>query len=608
MRMAAQLGAHLAGNAVFFAIWSDKARAISVAWCDGERAGHLPLSLHPEVPHTFVGRLEGASEGLQYQLLVDGKAAVDPYARALPDGVHGRAQVVSVPVRRQPKRAVDLDRGEVIYELHVGTFTTEGSFIAATERLAQLRELGVTVVELMPIATFAGARGWGYDGVGLFAPQHAYGTLRDLVALIDTAHGLGMSVVLDVVYNHLGPDGNYLPALSDTYFSRERKNAWGDAPALDQPAFRRLVLDNARYWLEVVGFDGLRLDAAHELEPGGTPHILAELSALAKACSPPAVLIAEDDRNDPKYLFAHGVDAVWSDDFHHSLHVALTAERDGYYSAYQGDLQELAGVIQRGQIYEGQTFPPTGQPRGRPACDVPRQRMIFSLQNHDQVGNRACGERLHDLCGLPSFHAATLLLLFLPATPLLFMGQEWGADSPFLYFTNLNAELGAAVTRGRQDEFVHFAAFRDAGPGSIPDPQSEDSFTRSVLHWLTREALQGRETYQLYRRALSLRRDDPVLKEHPCVTAGVHGRVLWVRAQSATGERLLLLNTGASVPLDEIAGFRLAECELLLASGGDARGHVVFQLEASSAAIFAPVGSRPGAGRSTARELQSRRP
>ncbi len=589
MPSAVRFGAHVTGAGVTFAVWSDKATAISVVWNDSQNGqrGELLLSKRAAQPHVFVGLIDGVGEGLEYELRVDGVAAVDPYAQALPHGAHGRARVVAMPARQHPKRQVDLDRGEVIYELHVGTFTSEGTLAAATARLEHVRDLGATVVELMPIATFAGARGWGYDGVGLFAPHHAYGSLSELCAFIDTAHGLGMSVVLDVVYNHLGPDGNYLPALSDTYFSHERKNAWGDAPAFDQPAFRRLVLDNARYWLEEVGFDGLRLDAAHELEPGGEPHILAELAKVAKACSPPAVLIAEDDRNDPKTLFGHGIDAVWSDDFHHSLHVALTTERDGYYSAYQGDLEELARVIERGQLYEGQTFPPTGQPRGKPAMDVPRQRMIFALQNHDQVGNRACGERLHDLCGLPSFHAATLLLLFVPATPLLFMGQEWGAESPFLYFTDLNGELGAAVTRGRQEEFAHFAAFRDADPSTIPDPQDEQSFTRSALHWLSAEQLACHETHRLYLSALALRRSDPVLNANPCVRAGVHGTVLWVVAASDAGERLLLFNAGASVQLTEVAGWRRTHSTPLLASQGAMGDASAFHLQPGVAVIYA---------------------
>ncbi len=354
------------------------------------------------------------------------------------------------------KRAIEFERGEVFYELHVGTFSAEGTFAAATARLPQLAELGITVVELMPIAAFAGTRGWGYDGVALMAPFAPYGTVQELSALIDAAHACGLSVVLDVVYNHLGPDGNYLPAFSDAYFDSGRDNPWGKAPALEKAAFRRLVLDSARYWLSDVGFDGLRIDATHQLEPGGDPHILRELSAVAKACSPPAVLIAEDDRNHPAALFELGIDAVWSDDFHHSIHVLLTSERDGYYAAYEGYLAELARVIERGQLYEGQVSPVTGRPCGKPSADVARYRLIYALQNHDQVGNRARGERLHRLCSVSRVKAVTLLLLFVPATPMLFMGQEIATDSAFLYFADHAGELGEAVTKGRRAEFAHF--------------------------------------------------------------------------------------------------------------------------------------------------------
>jgi len=548
-----------------FAVWTTKASEVKIRWSDERtgRRGQLPLTQSRTEPHLYEGFIAAVVPGTSYEVLLDGVSCVDPAARSLPRGVHGPAEVAEIPRSATSKRRIVLERAEVFYELHVGTFTPEGTFEAAAQRLAELAELGITVVELMPIAAFAGKRGWGYDGVALMAPYAPYGTLQQLTAFIDVAHSSGLSVLLDVVYNHLGPDGNYLPAFSDSYFDSGRENPWGKAPALDNAAFRQLVLDSARYWLEDVGFDGLRIDAAHELEPGGTPHILQELSAIAKACSPPALLTAEDDRNDPAALFELGVDAVWSDDFHHCIHVLLTSERDGYYAAYQGDLTELARVIERAQLYEGQVFPMTGRARGSPSAGVPRHRLIYALQNHDQVGNRGHGERLTVLCKAPQLEAVTLLFVFLPTTPLFFMGQEVATTSPFLYFSDHAGELGESVTNGRKREFAHFAAFWHGAQTEVPDPQAEETFLRSKVRFEIEGARAARD---FHRAALKLRRDDPVLRGPRDVTAGVEGEVLWALAQSAAGRRLLLLNRGAPVTLQRVGGHRTAGAELLLST------------------------------------------
>ncbi|HEY2406734.1 MAG TPA: alpha-amylase family glycosyl hydrolase, partial [Polyangiaceae bacterium] len=328
------LGAHLLASGAEFSLWSDKAREASlVLYGPDARVRELPLASHGNgVFSTIVSPYQ---PGTSYDFRIDGSVVPDPYARFLPDGVHGPAEIwPALPPRIHGKRVVDLAEPQVIYELHVGTFTQEGTFASAMLHLPELAQLGVTVIELLPISAFSGRRGWGYDGVALFAPLAAYGTPADLARLIDAAHGLGLSMILDVVYNHLGPDGNYLGAYSDNYFDSSRQTPWGDAPALDRLPFRRLVLDSARYWLSDLGFDGLRLDAVHALEPGGDPHIVREIALLAHSLPEPAVVIAEDERNDPEWLFELGVDAVWSDDFHHVLHVLLTGEQQGYYSAY----------------------------------------------------------------------------------------------------------------------------------------------------------------------------------------------------------------------------------------------------------------------------------
>ena len=583
------LGAQLEGTGVRFAAWSDSAEAISVVLYDrpGEISREVPLTLALE-PYFFTGFVSDLRAGTLYDFRIDGRLVADPYARELPFGVHGPARVVEpVSQRKFQKRHIDLNEGEIFYELHVGTFTPQGTFSSAISRLRELRELGVTVVELMPIAAFPGARGWGYDGVGLFAPFAGYGTPEELSAFIDAVHAEGMSVVLDVVYNHLGPDGNTLPLFSKSYFDSQRENPWGAAPALDKPAFRRFVLSNARHWLEGFGFDGLRLDATHELEPGGDPHILSALSEVARACLPPAVLIAEDNRNDPKHLLEHGVDAVWSDDFHHVLHVLLTHERDGYYRTFTGDLSEVAHVIERGQLFVGQAGRDGVAARGKSTAGVPPSRFLFALQNHDQVGNRAQGERLHSLSAHPTFRAASLLLLFLPATPLLFMGQEWASSTPFLYFSDHAGELGAAVSRGRAQEFAHFSGFGQAEPSAIPDPQAESSFLRSKLDWAERTLPEHDTTLELYRRGIELRRTDPVLRQASELTVGTRGGLLWVLRRGSEGERLLLFNPGEACSLPEVAGRSSSRARLLLATHPLTSNLESFELAASSTTIFA---------------------
>ncbi|MES1173637.1 MAG: alpha-amylase family glycosyl hydrolase [Myxococcales bacterium] len=583
------LGARPEASGVRFLAWSDTARAISLVLYEtpGQIARELPLVAAPEA-HFFGAFVAGLGPGALYDFRVDGHIAVDPFARALPCGVHGPGQVTApLGARRFPKRRIVLDENEVFYELHVGTFTHEGRFESAAERLPELRALGVTVVELMPVAAFAGARGWGYDGVGLFAPFASYGTPEELSQLVDAIHACGMSAVLDVVYNHVGPDGNVLPVYSDSYFDSQRKSAWGSKPDLEKPAFRRLILNNARYWLDTFGFDGLRLDATHELEPGGEPHILRELADIAHACDPPATLIAEDSRNDPSTLLSLGIDGLWSDDFHHVLHVLLTHENDGYYQAFQGDLRELARVIERGQLFEGELNERLPAPRGRPTTGVPTGRFLFALQNHDQVGNRARGERLHDLSTLPAYRAASLLLLFLPQTPLLFMGQEWAASTPFLYFSDHAGSLGEAVSRGRIAEFGHFSAFREPSAGAVPDPQLEATFLRSKIDWSERETFEHARTLELYRAALALRRQDPVLSQPSESRVGIEGTVLWAIRRGPSGERLLLFNPGGACRLTEVAGHRVDEAQLLLTTHPPLGASPSFEIAASSASIYA---------------------
>jgi maltooligosyltrehalose trehalohydrolase len=490
--------------------------------------------------------VRGARAGALYFFVVAGRSLPDPYARSLPLGVHGPAEVVepSYAFRHLPP-ARPLAQ-QVIYELHVGTFTEQGTFAAARERLPQLVELGVTTLELMPVAAFAGERGWGYDGVALYAPHRAYGTLDELRELIDAAHGLGLSVLLDVVYNHFGPSGNYLAAYAPSYFSRGSESAWGRSPDFTDPALRQLVLDNARFWLRDMGFDGLRLDATHAIFDPSARHVLAELADIAHELAPPQLVIAEDERNRADLVSSLGLDALWADDFHHQLRVCLTGESQGYYADFRRSVPDLAELLQRGWLYTGQQSRVQGRPRGAPADTLAAEAFVYCIQNHDQVGNRALGDRLSQNVAPNAYRAASLLLLFLPMTPLLFMGQEWGARTPFLYFTDHEADLGEAVKNGRRREFPEFA-----DPNGIPDPQAVETFRASKLRWQELDEPEARRTLDLYRSALSLRKTDEVLARggRSQLSATARGNVLVVQRHFGASRRTLLMSFG-NAPVD----------------------------------------------------------
>lgn len=568
-----RLGAHPQPDGVRFAAYTQASRcAVRLVSAEGAQLNEVPMvSLGDGY---FEVTVLGVQHGALYWFVVDGRALPDPYARFLPQGVHGPASVV-VPRHAfqhlPPARPLS---AQIIYELHVGTFTEQGTFAAACQRLPALAELGVTTLQLMPVAAFDGERGWGYDGVALFAPHAAYGTPDELRELVDCAHGLGLSVLLDVVYNHFGPSGNYLAAYAPAYFSDSFRNAWGAAPNFAEPAMRELVLDNARYWLREFAFDGLRLDATHAIFDPSAKHILSELCELAHELEPKQLLIAEDERNQSELVTHVGLDAVWADDFHHQLHVVSTGEQHGYYADFEPTVQGVADVINRGWLYTGQRSPRTGQLRGSSADALAAEALVYCIQNHDQVGNRALGERLSALLSPEAYRAASLLLLFLPMTPLLFMGQEWAASTPFLYFTDHDRELGQAVSEGRRREFAEFPAFAEAASrDAIPDPQAITTFRASTLRWQERALDPHRATLELYQQALSLRRYDEVLarggRDELLAEAG--GGVLRVHRWFGNERRALLMNFGPeSVELAPLVdGLRLRNVRRLLASSAE---------------------------------------
>jgi len=582
----AHLGAHVSGAHTRFSAWTS-ARECALALYDehGNERERVALKAQGDGLHEL--SLEGAGHGTLYRFVLDGTAFPDPYARFLPHGVHGPAMVVEP--RYQFKHGPALGRPlpeHIIYELHIGTFSEQGTYLGAIERLPELVNLGVTSIELMPVSAFAGTRGWGYDGVAHFAPHATYGTPDELRQLVDEAHGLGLSVLLDVVYNHFGPSGNYLSSYHEAYFTREVKNAWGDSPNFQHPAVRAFAIDNALYWLDEFRFDGLRLDALHAIVDPSPKHVVSALVDAVRELEPARILIAEDDRNDPMVIEDFGMDAVWADDFHHQVRVTLTGERDGYYGGYEPGLDGIAKVIERGWIYEGQVYPLSGRERGRPLGSVGTHSLVYCIQNHDQIGNRAHGDRITTQVELDTYCAISTLLLFLPSTPMLFMGQEWAASTPFLFFSDHDAELGEAVSRGRREEFKHFDAFSDLeARAQIPDPQAVDTFERCRLRWDERSEPAHARVCDLYRELLRLRKSDEVLSPGAFrkLRADVVSGLLRVTRFAGGEERVLLVNFGAS-PLSLEPLELPPDFNVLFTSGPKLEGNLV---PAHSAVIVA---------------------
>jgi maltooligosyltrehalose trehalohydrolase len=545
----APLGAEFLGDSTRFSLFTSPGRSCFVRLFDQELRATGTYRMHPtEASGVWSTTISHVLPGALYKFVLDDTELPDPYARFLPHGVHGPAMVIDPAYAWKHLGVSRPLRQHVMYELHVGTFTEAGTYQAAAQHLDHLVELGVTALELMPIGTFPGRWGWGYDGVAAFAPFAPYGSPDELRAFVDLAHGRGLAVLLDVVYNHMGPDGNYLSAYSSDYFSRDAKNAWGDAPNFAHPAMRRYALSNALYWLREFRFDGLRLDATHAILDDSAKHVLRELSDAVATLSPPRLLIAEDERNDPALVSDLRLDAVWADDFHHAVCVTATHERDGYYGAYQPGAETIARAINRGWLFEGDVYPPTGQRRGSAADALAAECFVYCIQNHDQVGNRAFGDRLCASLTPEAYRAVSVLLLYLPMTPLLFMGQEWAATSPFQFFTDHEPVLGKLVSQGRREEFNAFSAFQDpAQRENIPDPQSAATFEASKLRWSELQADTHAAAFRLYKAALALRANDRVMQlaGRKQLEAASVGNVLVVRRWWGDSERVLLANLGA---------------------------------------------------------------
>jgi maltooligosyltrehalose trehalohydrolase len=524
------LGAVVRADTTTFRVWAPERQRVDLVI---ERRVSGPADIRPLTNDRgyWSAAFTDVRPGDRYRYRIDGDEAQtfpDPVSRFQPHGVHGPSEVIDPRAfpwtdgSCQPRPYEQL----IFYELHVGTFTPQGTFRAVIERLPDLIELGVTAIEIMPVGDFPGDRNWGYDGVAIFAPARCYGRPDDLRALVDAAHARGLAVFLDVVYNHLGPDGAYANAFSPHYFSNRHSSPWGLGVNLDGPhseAVRAFFIENALHWVHEYHVDGLRLDATHALRDDGPRHFLEELTTTVRARSRDHVrFVAEDHRNLAQMLLpvsagGFGIDGVWADDFHHQARVHTAHDHEGYYADFTGSAADLAATLRQGWFFTGQLSTYLNEMRGSDPSPLALRQFVICLQNHDQIGNRADGARLNQQIDPAAYRALSVLLLLAPETPLLFMGQEWAATTPFLFFTDHGEELGRRVTEGRRDEFSSFSAFRDpARRAQIPDPQRRDTFERSRLRWDERDRPPHAGVRRLYQRLLALRLSLPALPRDAC--------------------------------------------------------------------------------------------
>jgi maltooligosyltrehalose trehalohydrolase len=511
----------------------------------------------------FTGLARNAAAGTLYRYRLDGDERLlpDPASRFQPEGPHGPSRIVDPEAFAWTDadwRGLALP-GQIFYELHVGTFTREGTWSAAARELLALADLGVTAVEVMPVAEFPGHFGWGYDGVDLFAPSHLYGEPDDFRRFVDVAHAASLGVLLDVVYNHWGPDGCYLRDFSDAWFSRRYRSEWGDAPnfdGADSGPVREFFVANAGYWIDEFHLDGLRLDATQSIHDASPEHVITALTRRARqaAGTRSILVIAENEPQQVRLLrppaaAGCGIDALWNDDFHHAARVAVTGRHEAYYSDYRGTARELVAAARHGFIYQGQRSAWQRKPRGTPTGGVAPARFVTYVQNHDQVANSADGRRLHALTSPGRWRAITALLLLGPGTPLLFQGQEFAASTPFLYFADHKAELAAAIREGRAKFLSQFRTLT-ASPEPLPDPGQTETFERCKLD--PDERARHVEAVTLHRDLLALRRRDPLVGAQAGVDGATLGEQTFVLrwAGDAASDRLLLVNLGPELTLE----------------------------------------------------------
>lgn len=544
-----------------FRIWAPKSKSVSVQlWNHLNSFRDLNLEMEPEANGYFSIRAPKAKVGMFYKFVLDSGAFPDPASRFQPQGPHGPSQIISPEFDWTDSdwRGVSR-RGQIIYEMHIGTFTREGTWSAAMDQLPELARLAVTVLEIMPVADFAGNFGWGYDGVNLFAPTRLYGAPDDFRRFVNRAHALGLGVILDVVYNHFGPSGNYLWQFSGNYFSRRCSDEWGDSINFDgenSAPVREFFLANAAYWISEFHLDGLRLDATQQIFDSSGKNIIEEIISVARkvAGERSVYILAENEPQEAKTVrpvskSGFNCDAVWNDDFHHSAMVALTGRNEAYYTDYRGTPQEFISAAKHGFLYQGQWYVWQKKNRGTPALDVPAEQFIAFLQNHDQIANSLRGQRLHQITSPGCCRAMTALLLLGPNTPMLFQGQEFAASASFLYFADHEPELAAKVVEGRRQFLSQFRSMASVEMDPfIANPADKNTFLRCKLDFSEREKHSG--IYELHRDLLSLRKRDSVFRN----PGGLDGAVLGaesflLRFFGGGGDRLLIINLGVDLHL-----------------------------------------------------------
>ena len=551
---------------VHFRVWAPASQELSLVLDDRSE-----VALHREPDGHFSGLVQAAGAGTRYRFRLDGGDAYpDPASRFQPEGPHGPSQVIDpAAFEWSDDTWTGVSRSLVVYEMHIGTFTTEGTWAAAQRELPGLLELGITTIEILPIADFPGAFGWGYDGVNLFAPSHLYGSPDDLRAFVDAAHTVGLSVILDVVYNHFGPDGCYLDKFSTDYFA-EGENDWGRYLNFDGPSsqpVREFFVANSAYWIDEFHFDGLRLDATQAIVDRSGRSIISDIVAAVRSAANGrrTWVVAENEpqRTDlirPLSEGGCGLDALWNDDFHHTAMVALTGRREAYYTDYGGTPQEFISAAKHGFLYQGQWYHWQHQPRGTPSLGLPPAAFVAFLQNHDQVANSWAGQRMHELSSPGRCRALTTLLLLGPWTPMLFQGQEFAASSPFLYFADHSGDLAASVRQGRKQFLAQFESLAHIdGDEAPPAPDDRATFERSRLDHSER-ARHG-PVFAMHAALLQLRASDPTFQTQGAF--GLDGAVLAPQAFvlrffgphgagqpcGSRDDRLLLVNLGAQVEL-----------------------------------------------------------
>jgi len=561
------IGAEVQSGHAHLRVWAPRCGRVAVVI---EGSARSEIALSAEGNGYFSGSATGLGAGGRYWFRLDDQKKLypDPASRFQPEGPSGPSEVI------EPRAFewTDLDwrgvspRGQVIYELHVGTFTAEGTYAAAAERLESLSQLGVTILEIMPLADGPGRFGWGYDGVNLWAPNRLYGRPDDLRRFVAAAHAVGVGVILDVVYNHIGPNENYLGCFSSAYFTDRYKNEWGDAINFDgnnATPSREFFIENAGYWIDEFHLDGLRLDATQAMFDSSADHILAAIGRRVRSAAKGrgTYIVAENEPQETRLVRSpegppsergFGLDALWNDDFHHTALVALTGHNEAYYTDYRGAPQELLSAIRWGFLFQGQHYKWQKRRRGTASLDLPAESFVLYLENHDQVANSGHGARLSTLTAPDKLRAMTALLLLAPGTPMLFQGQEFGSTRPFAYFADHDDELARAVAKGRREFLAQFPSLADRDAQQrIPDPAAPDTFASCKLDWSER----GRNghIWDLHRDLLRLRREDPAFSAQDLTrlfTAVLGAEAMVLRYRCASGDRLLLVNLGSDLHLD----------------------------------------------------------